>query len=218
LRKLLFLDIDGVLNSFQSAIMEHKYKKLRMNYPASMHFGKFCPLAQSNLKLIQDCVPELEIVISSSWRVDKTVRELQHLLGYDGVINATRVIGKTPIIGRPRGIEIQRWFDWHTSGRSTGAFAILDDDDDMHPYEDFLVQTDSYHGLMYRDAADVITILNGDDPVQTYGSELESKGERREEEETPGSEVPAESAVRDPEQERQDADLPGKYCPTEAGG
>ena len=63
--KILFLDFDGVLNtgSYQNQLRTH-------GNPDSDGFGElFDPEAVGNLKKILDAVPDVRVVVSSSWKL-----------------------------------------------------------------------------------------------------------------------------------------------------
>ena len=55
-----------------------------------------------------------------------------------------------------RGTEIKEWMEKHPEVTS---FVILDDDDDMEPFKNRLVQTDMRFGLSELDANKAISLL-----------------------------------------------------------
>ena len=140
--KLIFLDIDGVLIN-RAACMEG--------------FGipdAGC-VAELN-KLIEDT--DAAIVVSSCWRLGKTVIELRELLGKWGV--RARVIDKTPNhIDGVRGGEIQEWLTEYRKSRWVDSFVILDDDQDMGELLPRLVQTNFETGLTAADCAKAKELL-----------------------------------------------------------
>lgn len=120
--KIIFLDIDGVLN---------------VCFPARDEFGRlFHPELILNLKRIVDATGA-KIVITSTWRSAglpemQRMWKLRHLPG--------EVIGITPYCAQieeediedislkaERGFEIEEW----KIGHSIEAYVILDDDNDM---------------------------------------------------------------------------------------
>ena len=150
--KILFLDIDGCLNSHQSAAYFH-----RLGVNPNKHF---CPIALSNLLSILEEFPDLRLVISSTWRLGETLESMQQKLGSLGV-PAERIISLTPRHPRnhdgvsvPRGEEIAAWLKMY--GKDVSHYVILDDDADMAGVQDALVQVDEWHGLMRRDAVAIM--------------------------------------------------------------
>ena len=96
-------------------------------------------------------------MISSVWRIRFTVAELRGILVKAGFKFPGRVIGKTPRGDRQRGFEIKEWLDHFRLG--VEAFVILDDDSDMEPFMDKLIQTDSDEGLTMEDVEKALKIL-----------------------------------------------------------
>lgn len=134
-RRIVFLDIDGVLNSMSSAVV---YKTA----------SKFSPVS---LGIVKELVTRVnaDIVISSSWRVGRTVHELRSMfLKNDPHFPTSRIIDVTPRMPlEPRGREIQEWI--RTNGPVT-SYVILDDDGDMLPGQPF-VQTNNAIGMCFHD-------------------------------------------------------------------
>ena len=140
--KVIFLDVDGVLNSKQDG----NSIKLRTD---------------SHFRLLQEIVKATgaKIVLSSSWRAGfaKARNTLSNRLGEYGL----EIMDSTPVLSglSSRGDEIRQWLD--DSGQSVERFVILDDDDDMEEFTDTnLVQTDAEIGLQEEDALRCIEMLN----------------------------------------------------------
>lgn len=163
--KVLFLDIDGVLNSAASAHLHHDYKKqssfVKFTEPNQQDFCSydFCPVAVSNLYYILKEVPDLKVVVSSMWRLGRTIAELQSIFIYLG-LPSDRIIDKTPLINDDingvRGEEIQEWLNKNPVNK----YAILDDDSDMLPSQiPNFFNTDALNGLTFTDAQKVIEHL-----------------------------------------------------------
>lgn len=154
--KVIFLDIDGVLN----------YEKC----PYKLHGVYF--VDPEKIKLLKKIVDNTgaRIVLSSTWRCgrflqDENPREyklfckLRRKLEEYGI----RFYSYTPIFDydkrRYRGDEIKQWFvNWHAN--TIDNFVILDDDSDMEPYMDRLVQTTWTTGLTESDVEKAIVLLN----------------------------------------------------------
>lgn len=133
--KVLFLDVDGVLNWNKTVaylgINAKMVKRLRRVLNAT---GAY-------------------VVLSSTWR------KLPH--SYAAFIRKTgiRPISKTPVspLGI-RGREIQQWLSEHPE---VTAYAIVDDDGDMLPEQaPFFVQTSNETGLTDEHADMLIAVLN----------------------------------------------------------
>lgn len=142
--KVLFLDIDGVLNSREWFIVN---KENIIFYGGLMHrhAEDLDPVA---CKLVNALCTEfsLYIVISSTWRKFHTLVEIQRMFAYRGLY--APVIGATPQLrGGFRGQEVDEWL--HDNPGVT-KHVILDDDGDFKP-EQPLVLTNSEYGVCYRD-------------------------------------------------------------------
>lgn len=162
--KIIFLDIDGVLNSdnwFQT--LEDRGESLE-----SLE-SDFDPEAVKNLQHIIDKTGA-KIVLSSCWRLTKTVEELQKLFNKIGLI--CDVIGKTERLKGnfdiPRGSEIRKYlrdnfhfppYDFQETKLEN--YIIIDDDSDMLlEQKDNFVQTSWREGLTRDKAIECLTILN----------------------------------------------------------
>ena len=82
-----------------------------------------------------------KVVISSSWRVCRTLEQIQDDLRSRGFVG--EVIGATPSIIGHRGHEIAAWLTEH----GPASFVILDDDSDMAHLKPRLVRTTFARGL-----------------------------------------------------------------------
>lgn len=153
--KIIFLDIDGVLNNADES--DHHIHK------SGCYF--YSPLCVERLNTVINST-EAKIVVSSTWRLGRTVEELQVLLSDMGVVG--EVIDKTcrlDHVGGFRGNEIYKWIkdNQHIIGCDYWKFKqyiILDDDSDMLLWQkDNFVQTDGYKGLTDREMYDAIWML-----------------------------------------------------------
>lgn len=106
--KILFLDIDGVLNASGTTNFRNKL------WPTDPYMA----FLVGKIQLDTDC----EIVLSSSWRY--------HPDGMAEVRKLVNLLDRTPLLNDSRGKEIQAWLDIHPE---VDRYAILDDDTDMLP-------------------------------------------------------------------------------------
>lgn len=139
--KVIFLDVDGVLNfsGSEEKVLEEKITLLK--------------------KIVDET--QAQIVLSSDWRIwwdkkDGDFLELESKLKEDGLA----LLDKTPDSKHGyRGAEIYQWIqEW--TGENIESFVILDDRDDMKLYMDELVQTSLGTGLTIGDMEKAIRILN----------------------------------------------------------
>jgi len=145
--KIIFLDIDGVLNS--QLFYEKRYKlskKQLEEFPLDRYKNDICP---ERMKWLSELCNDTGavVVISSSWRSNKTVEELQKIMDYCG--GNFKIIDKTPHINHSysRGLEIKNWIDLN-SHIKIDNYAIIDDDSDMLILQQHhFFQTDNYVGL-----------------------------------------------------------------------
>lgn len=157
MRRILFLDFDGVLNSQDWYVRRGEIGGLHI--PRNQR-DDFDPAAGALLKSIVDRVPKLEIVVSSTWRLNADMATLRDYLSPFGIPRGT-VVDKTPRFpGEVRGKEIKAWLDKNVTDICT--FVILDDDRDMEPIMGNLIKTDNKIGLTAHEAEEVVRRLNAD--------------------------------------------------------
>lgn len=138
-KKILFLDIDGVLNN-----------------AASMSEGVH--IIPEKCLMIRDICwrTGAKVVVSSTWRVGRSLDELQQifrLMGMGGLIVDVTPWHKTG----PRGDEIDHWLKDNTK---TKQYAIVDDDGDMLEEQmPYFVKTESIVGLTTFERDKLIDIL-----------------------------------------------------------
>lgn len=161
MRKVLFLDFDGVLNT---CWWERKI-------PIDKYGYAFDPNAVANLaKIIVET--GANIVVSSTWKFMglSEMQEMWEERSLPGkIIDITpntvsdevllyadlEHMELTPI----RGMEIKEWLD--SKGKKVSRYAILDDMDSMlHEQKDHLVLTNPTVGITESDAFKAISILN----------------------------------------------------------
>ena len=140
--KVIFLDIDGVLNNL-----------------ASLAEGVHMVPEKAILlrRLIE--ATGAKVVISSTWRMLYDLRELGEILRLAGCWNGAP-IDRTPELRGSRGTEIQAWLD--SGVTNVESYLILDDDSDMLESQmDSFIKTDMRTGLLSRELDRAIEILNG---------------------------------------------------------
>lgn len=157
-KRILFLDFDGVLNSTSWYERRHAERVKAGALPdLGQPYNERDDLDAENLDalhLILQTIPDLAVVVSSSWRRGRTLQQLRELLKTH--VHPSRVVGVTPVAeGGIRHLEIRRWLQ--DNAQHAGAFAALDDDSfDMTPLGEAFFLVDRVCGLMPARALDVI--------------------------------------------------------------
>tara|TARA_Y100001001_G_scaffold160527_1_gene183311 strand:+ start:125 stop:613 length:489 start_codon:yes stop_codon:yes gene_type:complete len=161
--RLVFLDIDGVLNKGLIASASPAEDIIRsefgwMNRSLVANFNALVALTGA------------KIVISSSWRCQTLAKTREVLRAFDV---SGEIIGQTPELGSGfvRGHEIQAWIDENavilgaTTGEAFTSYVILDDSAVMLPHQQpHYVKTDPFVGLsveMQEKAAALLCRLDG---------------------------------------------------------
>lgn len=151
--KIIFLDFDGVLNSVRSA-------SAFGGYPWNVNkdsLTMFDPIAIALIKKI--CKDyEVDIVLSSTWRLKFSIEELSVALDLP-------IVDKTPCkFSASRGEEIGMYLD---SNKSITNYCIIDDDSDMLPNQlNRFVKTSPYEGFLFEDYVKTISILTNQEYVR----------------------------------------------------
>lgn len=120
---IIFLDIDGVIQSPRYCVAIDETGFLSAFEPAAMHFVRM---------LIKDA--EAKIVISSSWRIGegnpRHLKQLFRCCGFKDIALAFHDDWNTIQLRHPmkRGAEIAEWLARHPEVEN---YLILDDDSDM---------------------------------------------------------------------------------------
>ncbi|MFP8489639.1 HAD domain-containing protein [Gracilimonas sp. Q87] len=123
----LFVDIDGVLNT-----EDHLRRQKRQTGRTTSR--DWCPIAMAHLKLVVEYYNG-QIVVTSTWRYDHSLRQLKALFEENGV-PGDFVVGVTPSLiyessGKVnRGDEIRQWIAEHLYSEEIPRYVILDDIDE----------------------------------------------------------------------------------------
>ncbi len=167
--KIIFLDIDGVLNS------AHWWKvrpPLDEYGNSDVHSRRSIdPTAVAHLNTIVEKSGAV-IVLSSTWRTMHPLSYMQSLLKKRGFTG--KIFAATPdfasfsnptddegnILYIRRGKEIQAWLDMLGPDRQPDSFVILDDDDDMGHLSNCLVKTTFQKGLTDEHVIAALEVLN----------------------------------------------------------
>jgi hypothetical protein len=130
--RVLFLDIDGVLNrtGFQPA----ETLGLRSWIEPELAV-RLCEVLRAT---------NAQIVLASDWRLNRELAELRDELHAAGI--DVSLIGATPELeGQPRWREVEAWMVEHNLARE--AMAIIDDKYDMGPLSARFVRVSPLNGL-----------------------------------------------------------------------
>jgi hypothetical protein len=165
--KLVFLDIDGVLNSeifYREKSQSERYKEVGL---------PLCDIDPRGIKELNKIVQETgaKIVISSTWRKGETIESIQKILDSAGFKG--KVIGLTPVLQYkgssqtvPRGCEIHHWLGKYRDKlelpwNKIVKYVIIDDDSDMLWWQrENMFIVDGYCGLTINSAYKIINFLN----------------------------------------------------------
>lgn len=161
--KVLFLDIDGVLNSLSSSIAfdgyPHDFSQKGM--------AKFDMVAVGLVrKLCEEC--DVSIVLSSTWRMYSPVSDAASALNLP-------IFDKTPVLNGIRGLEIKDWLDKHPE---VTHYAILDDDSDMlSEQKEFFVKTSFKDGMSIKNYSQLKRIFGYADSSLEKAVYFDKQGE-----------------------------------------
>lgn len=148
--KVIFLDIDGVLNSITSTCLMKQQLIPYIRYhidPYNIHF----------LNIICKEIQDLKIVISSTWRKNTELDEIKDVLYGGGLLPNIEIVGVTPNLHSFRGYEIKKW----CIDNEVTSYLILDDDSDMLEEQmKYFIRVDDVTGLTLKDAVKAIGIFD----------------------------------------------------------
>lgn len=159
--KVLFLDMDGVLNSHAYAVKRNRAHPEHERLPWDRHDPRrwaemIDPAAVMRLNQICDQAGA-KVVISSSWRYAHDVAMMKRILDIAGFTG--EVIGETPndMHAPARSHEISAWL---AQNPGTTRFVVLDDGKSAgEGLEKWFVHTDLAVGLTDEDVKKAILIL-----------------------------------------------------------
>lgn len=162
--KIIFLDIDGVLNNKDTYTTSRERKISAAQELEGLSFEDIIERFMIEPHLVEHLNKIVEqtrakIVVSSTWRKGRSIEQLQSALEYHGFKG--EVISKTPTLETYRGTEIQKWLD-ENAELNVINFIIIDDDSDMLHLSDKLVQCRFVDGLTHREVESSIEALNND--------------------------------------------------------
>lgn len=157
---IIFLDIDGVLNKGKDNCSQNRYRyDDKWSHPTDKFDLYYIDpdLAKMLSQFIEE--NDLKIVISSTWRYDKTLTQLKELFG-NRFLPAERIIGVTPELGGYRRDEI-RYFLFNVEF-PIDKFIIIDDDPNANVKDKRgkFIQTSFYKGLTYKHIQQMKAFLN----------------------------------------------------------
>lgn len=157
--KLIFLDVDGVLNNTQNIkkywLFFRGKRRLLVDSKPFYCFKKL-------LKEIEKNNMDVKIVISSSWRVGSIPADWKKLFKHY-FNNGEIVIGRTPYLYKDRGIEILELLEIaKEKGHMIDDYIVLDDDiEDIinHIPNNKVIKINRKYGLTMRDIKHILKKL-----------------------------------------------------------
>ena len=167
-RRFIFLDFDGVLNT-----VTWQRHCMMNGLPTEDGFGPvFDPEAVANLATILDSVPDVGIVITSSWKLEgeEKMRRLWQKRGLPGKLLGIApdyvpsfddkafdeiLQGNLPV---GRGADIKAWLEQNNAHDC--SYVIFDDLPDFFPeQQSHYIETDPRVGITSEDAKKAIELL-----------------------------------------------------------
>lgn len=157
--KILFLDVDGVLNAIEDWIEMKLYPEETLNRTCEV-------ISRAKMAMLQNVVAETDckIVLSSTWRRLYTLDEFHEVLAMRGwtLPRETFIDVTCSVASGYRGHEVQIWLDENKEKLGVTNICIVDDDGDfqteLRPY---FVQTNGRIGMTFMDMERMIAVLNG---------------------------------------------------------
>ena len=154
--KVIFLDIDGVLNSGAWYVKRPSDGRWPISH-----------LDPDAVKVLNEIIEKTGavVVVSSTWRIGQGRTWLQEVLTTAGFTGT--VVGKTTVLDeKERGHEIQEWLDnvapmYARRNDPVSHFVILDDDTDMAHLRSKLVHINHDAGLTHKYVEEILNHLGG---------------------------------------------------------
>lgn len=168
IRKIIFLDIDGVLNNYYHGTKDW------VGWKQGKHAERGYSMDPNNVKWLNRIIKLTGalVVCSSTWRSDmKNVRDTLKKNGFKG-----NVIDRTPYLENRddtfRGNEIYKWLDTFKKRKYTYdtkiPYIILDDDSDMLLWQkDHYIRVSGITGLSFIHFVKAVWMLNRPFILQT---------------------------------------------------
>ncbi|MFV8756147.1 HAD domain-containing protein [Nannocystaceae bacterium ST9] len=147
---VLFLDFDGVLNG-------ERFLRQQRNHSSPSGQRLFDPANLAALDQLCLRAPVNRIVVTSTWRIGRSVVALRKLLADEGFERAGRIADVTPDLGaglRSRAIEIRTWI----AAQGPVRAVILDD-----------VELGIGEGFFRIDASEGLTLARVDEVLAWLG-------------------------------------------------
>ncbi len=159
--KIVFLDIEGVLNSVRTVVAHNKLLPYHQIQEKSLD-----PIAVDLLQVLCGKT-HAKVVMTSTWRLRKTKQDFIDIFEHYGWRNFP-IIGYTPYLATHRGVEIADWIDSYSQLNHSDPidqYVILDDSSDMLLGQmDHLVHTNLANGLLLTDYIKALRILDPNHP------------------------------------------------------
>lgn len=175
MRRIVFLDFDGVIMTHASYLAAHAAGPLdraARSFTEDLAASRMDPELVARVSTL--CIrAEADIVLSTSWRGSdlETQHALERALWRRGLDPRVRVVGQTPslplvetgpsriLAPRPRGEEIVRWLKDHRPGWTPGRIVVLDDAAFIAPLQGRWVETSFDRGFTNAHLAQALRLL-----------------------------------------------------------
>lgn len=148
--KILFLDIDGVLNNFKWSLIQ----------PPGLMYRTVNDLDPENMKHLSKLLkayPEVKVVVMSDWRKLMSLNELKSIFS-NFEINPDQIIGYTPVVTRSQNREDEVLL--YLQDNPCDDYALVDNDDFFNQLKPKLALTDPAIGLDEESINKIKSALN----------------------------------------------------------